>query len=157
MTITTVFGSTDNYVKGGVEITGNEEAKDYLFSNMFEVAGKARPWERIVIAKNLENTIECVRAEGLSPWYLCGHDETALVMQGGMETHFIKPADPNLAPPAEQEGSIRLESEPEGLAMGHVQGATGPLVPVAGGGRLPVSRHCSERASVANPVGRGIH
>lgn len=128
MAITTVFGSIDNYVKGGVEITGNEEAKDYLFSNMFEVAGKARPWERIVIAKNLENTIECVRAEGLSPWYLCRHDETALVMQGGVETHFIKPADPNLAPAAEQAGSIRLESKPAGAAMGHVKAQRGHLV-----------------------------
>ena len=128
MAITTVFGSIDNYVKGGVEITGNEEAKDYLFSNMFEVAGKAQPWQRIVIAKNLENTIECVRADGLSPWYLCNHDETALVMQGGVETHFIKPADPNLAPAAEQDGSIRLESEPAGAAMGHVKAQRGHLI-----------------------------
>ena len=70
MPITTVFGSIDSYEKGGVEITGNEEARDYLFSNMFEVAGNAESWERIVIAKNLENTIECIRAEGDSPWYV---------------------------------------------------------------------------------------
>ena len=73
-------------------------------------------------------TIECVRAEGSSPWYVCGHDGTALVMQGGVKTHFIKPADPNLAPAPEQAGSIRLENEPEGLTMGHVKAQRGHLV-----------------------------
>ena len=105
MSVTTVFGSIDKYDKGGVEITGNEEARDYLFSNMFEVAGNAQPWERIVVAKNLENTVEVIRAEGDSPWYICGHDETALLMQGSMEAHFIQPAHGGLVPPR-REGRI---------------------------------------------------
>lgn len=128
MSVTTVFGSIDNYDKGGVEITGNEEARDYLFSNMFEVAGNAEPWERIVVAKNLENTIECIRAEGDSPWYICSHDETALLMQGKMDAHFIKPADRGLAPAEDKEGSVRLSGRPEGQVMGHVKAARGHMV-----------------------------
>ena len=128
MAVTTVFGSIDNYEKGGVEITGNEEARDYLFSNMYEVAGNAEPWERVVIAKNLENTIECIRAEGDSPWYICSHDETALLMQGSMETCFIKPADSGLVPAGDKEGSVKLAGRPEGRAMGHVNATKGHLV-----------------------------
>ena len=128
MSVTTVFGSIDSYSKGGVEITGNEEARDYLFSNMFEVAGNAEPWERIVIAKNLENTVEVIRAEGDSPWYVCSHDETALLMQGSMETRFIQPADGGLVPPEEKEGSVKLAGQPEGQVMGHVKATRGHLV-----------------------------
>lgn len=128
MSVTTVFGSIDNYEKGGVEITGNEDARDYLFSNMFEVAGNAGPWERTVIAKNLENTIECIRAEGDSPWYVCGHDETALLMQGSMEVRFIQPADRALVPPEDKEGSVKLPGQPDGRAMGHVNATRGHLV-----------------------------
>ena len=128
MSVTTVFGSIDNYSKGGVEITGNEDARDYLFSNMFEVAGNAEPWERTVIAKNLENTIECIRAEGESPWYVCSHDETALLMQGSMEVRFVQPADSGLVPPEEKEGSVQMDGQPEGRAMGHVNATRGHLV-----------------------------
>lgn len=123
----TVFGSIEDYVKGGVEITGKEDAKDYLFSNMYEVASKATPWERIVIAKNLENTIEVIRAEGESPWYLCGHDETALLMQGAMQTHFIQPEDSSLIPPEEKEGSIKLAQAPAGRTMGQVNSTRGHM------------------------------
>ena len=128
MSVTTIFGSIDNYEKGGVEITGNEDARDYLFSNMFEVAGNAGPWERTVIAKNLENTIECIRAEGDSPWYVCSHDETALLMQGSMEVRFIQPADRALVPPEDKEGSVKLPGQPDGRAMGHVNATRGHLV-----------------------------
>ena len=127
MSITTVFGSIDNFTRGGVEITGSEEARDYLFSNMFEVAANAHPWERTVIARNLENTIECIRAEGDSPWYICAHDETALLMQGSMETRFIKPTDSNLAPEAGKEGSRRLPGQPPGQLMGRVKATRGHL------------------------------
>ena len=128
MSVTTVFGSIDDYDKGGVEITGNENARDYLFSNMYEVAGKAEPWERIVIAKNLENTIECIRAEGDSPWYICGHDETALLMQGSMAVRFIQPVDRGLIPAEEREGSVKLAGRPAGREMGYVNASRGHLI-----------------------------
>ena len=133
MPVTTVFGSIDNYSKGGVEITGNEDARDYLFSNMFEAAGNAEPWERTVIAKNLENTIECIRAEGDSPWYVCSHDETALLMQGSMEVRFVQPADRGLVPAGDKEGSVKLAGQPDGRTMGHVNATRGHLVLLPGG------------------------
>lgn len=88
MSTATRFASMDDYARGGVEIIGADVAPRYLFSNMFEVASKSRPWERVVVAKNLEFTIECARAEGDSPWYICAHDETCLVMQGELENPF---------------------------------------------------------------------
>jgi len=128
MNAATKFGSLDDYAKGGVEIIGKDAAKRYLFSNMFEVAGKAQAWERVVVAKNLEFTIEVSRAEGDSPWYACAHDETALLVDGALDVHFIKPSDPNVLPPADSEGAVRLGAEPEGARMGHVVARRGHLV-----------------------------
>lgn len=127
MTAQTTFASIDDYAKGGVEITGKDEASRYLFSNMFEVASNAQPWERVVVAKNLEFTIEATRAEGESPWYTCAHDETALLMQGAMEIHFIKPTDGSVSPPEDKEGAIRLDGEPQGAKMGHIVASRGHL------------------------------
>ncbi len=64
----TQFGSLDNYQKGGVEVI-NDDPKHYVFSNVFEVAGKFKPYERVAVGKNLRYVIEAVRAEGNSPWY----------------------------------------------------------------------------------------
>lgn len=127
MDVRTVFGSIADYAKGGVEITGREEPSRYLFSNMFEVAANAKPWERIVVAKNLEFTIEVARAEGKSPWYACAHDETVLSMEGTMAVHFIKPADTGVVPPEDKEGAVRLAGEPPGEKMGHVVASRGHL------------------------------
>jgi len=121
MTTATHFASMEAFEKGGVEIVGAESPKRYLFSNLFEVAGQSRPCERVVIAKNLEFTIECVRAEGDSPWYICSHDETVLAMEGEMTVHFIAPGDSGLRPPEDKQGAIRLGREPAGRTMGHVK------------------------------------
>ena len=40
----TQFGSLDNYQKGGVEVI-NDDAKHYVFSNVFEVASKFKPYD----------------------------------------------------------------------------------------------------------------
>src|SRR5215471_18320824 len=90
---TTVFGSLDNYRKGGIDII-DDNPKNYVFSNIFEVASKAKPYERIAVAKNFEYVIEAVRAEGTSPWFTCGHDEFALCMDGRIEVHLVKLAKP---------------------------------------------------------------
>ena len=58
---TTVFGSLDSYTKGGVELI-NDDARHYAFSNMFEVAAKSKPWEKVAVAKNFEYVLEAVRA-----------------------------------------------------------------------------------------------
>jgi hypothetical protein len=70
---TTDFGSLANYKKGGV-IPIAEDPKRFVFSNLFEVANKSAAWERVVIGKNFEYTIEVARAEGTSPWYTAAHD-----------------------------------------------------------------------------------
>jgi len=127
MTTATHFASMEAFEKGGVEIVGAESPKRYLFSNLFEVAGQSRPWERVVVAKNLEFTIECVRAEGDSPWYICSHDETVLAMEGEMTVHFIAPGDSGLRPPEDKQGAIRLGREPAGRTMGHVKMKRGHL------------------------------
>jgi len=66
----TRFGSLDSYEKGGVDVI-NDDPKNYAFSNIFEVASRARPFQQIVVAKNFEYVLEVVRAEGTSGWRAC--------------------------------------------------------------------------------------
>ena len=40
---TTELGSLDDYRKGGVHII-NDDPRNYVFSNVFEVAGKSAPF-----------------------------------------------------------------------------------------------------------------
>ena len=124
MSTATRFASTDDYVKGGVEIIGADSAPRYLFSNMFEVASKAQAWERVVVARSLEFTIECASAEGESPWFICAHDETCLVMQGDIDIHFIAA---ETRPAADSNGAQRVAGVPAGANMGHVRLARGHM------------------------------
>ena len=64
---TTVFGSLDNFDKGAVELI-NDDARHYAFSNVFDVASKSKPWEKVAVAKNFEYVLEAIRAEGQSAW-----------------------------------------------------------------------------------------
>jgi hypothetical protein len=127
MSTATRFASIDDFVKGGVEIIGNDGAPRYLFSNMFEVAKQSRPWERVVVAKNLEFTIECARAEGDSPWFLCSHDETCLVMQGQIDIHFLALAEADVQHNTAPVGAVQLASAPAGTKMGYVSLQRGHL------------------------------
>src|SRR5918912_1706275 len=90
----TEFGSIHNYKKGGVTVI-DDDAKKYVFSNMFEVASKAKPYERTAVAKNFEYVIESVRAEGTSPWYTTAHDEFVISMDGRVEVRLLKLDDPD--------------------------------------------------------------
>ena len=85
----THFGSLNNFEKGGVEVI-NDDAKNYVFSNIYEVASKAEPYEKIAVGKNLKYVLEAVRAEGTSPWYTASHDESAIVMDGEVEIRLVK-------------------------------------------------------------------
>jgi hypothetical protein len=51
--VKTVFGSLANYQKGGVQII-HDDPKNYVFSNVFEVAEKSKPYERVVVGKNFD-------------------------------------------------------------------------------------------------------
>jgi hypothetical protein len=113
----TVFGSLKDYTKGTIELVSGE-ARHYVFSNIFEVASKAQPYERIVVGKNLEYVQEIMRAEGVSPWFSCGHDEFALCMDGEITVDFIKMKHP---PNAGKNGAVLAGDAPEGVPMGHVK------------------------------------
>ena len=93
----TRFGSLAHYEKGGVEVI-KDDARNYVFSNVFEVASKARPYEKVAVGKNIEYVIEAIRAEGTSGWRVACQDEFALVMDGEVEVRLWKPDDATLAP-----------------------------------------------------------
>lgn len=114
---TTEFGSLANYRKGGVRLI-NDDPKNYVFSNIFEVAANAALFERVCVAKNMEYVVEIMRVEGGSPWFAAPHDEFALVMDGDVRVELNKLADG--APDTEQDGAILLAGEPNGKKMGHV-------------------------------------
>ena len=114
----TVFGSLDNFRKGGVDII-DDDPKNYAFSNVFEVAARSRPYERVAVGKNFEYVIEAVRADGASPWYGAAHDEFALCMDGKVVVELVKLADPS-AVPAGSGGAVRLAGAPEGRKMGRI-------------------------------------
>jgi hypothetical protein len=114
----TVFGSLSQYEKGGVEVV-DDNPKYYVFSNVFEVASKSKPYDKICVGKNLKYVIEAVRAEGDSPWFSASHDEAALCMDGEVEVHFVKPEQPQV--PETKEGSVKLSGVPKGQKMGWVK------------------------------------
>lgn len=114
----TVFGSLADYRKGGVEVI-EDDPRNYVFSNVFEVASRAAPYERVVVGKNMEYVIEAVRAEGISPWFACAHDEFALCMDGTVEVHLLKPDTAVVE--AGAEGARRVEEPPPGRKMGKLR------------------------------------
>jgi len=121
----TRFGSLAHYEKGGVEII-DDNPKNYAFSNIFEVASRSKPYEKVAVGKNLEYVLEAIRAEGTSEWRTAAHDEFALVMDGEVEIRLRKLDDPSVVP-ADKQGSIRLRSEPKGTLMGTVRARRGHM------------------------------
>ncbi|HUM18006.1 MAG TPA: hydroxyquinol 1,2-dioxygenase [Candidatus Nitrosotalea sp.] len=126
----TRFGSLRHYEKGGVEVI-KDDPRNYVFSNVFEVAAKAKPYEKVAVGKNIEYVIEAIRAEGTSEWRVAAQDEFALVMDGEVEVRLVKPDDPSLVP-AGSHGSIPLAAAPAGRKMGRVRARRGhmTLLPV---------------------------
>ena len=113
----TQFGSLDHFEKGQVQAI-DDDVRHYAFSNCFEIASKARPYERVVFGQNQIYVLECVRAEGTSPWYTCAHDEFALVMDGEVEVHLVKLGAEQTVPDPEHEGAVLVKGEPKGQKMG---------------------------------------
>ena len=74
----TRFGSLAHYEKGGVEVI-NDDARNYVFSNLFEVASKSKPYEKVAVGKNIEYVIEAIRTEG----------EWSLLFYGGEYSHAV--------------------------------------------------------------------
>lgn len=139
---TTRFGSLADYDRGQVVIV-DDDPRNYAFSNVFEVASSAAPFEKIAVAKNLEYVLEVVRVEGESPWRTCVHDEFALVMDGTVTFSFVDLDGQEIARP--ERGSIALGSDPTGPAMGTVVAGHGHMALLPAGSAY---RYSSESPAV---------
>ncbi len=113
----TKFGSLERFEKGGVQII-DDNVKNYAFSNCFEVASNARPYEKVVFGQNQIYVLEALRAEGTSAWFTCAHDEFALCMDGEVEIHLVKLDAEQIVPDAEHNGAVLVKGEPQGRKMG---------------------------------------
>jgi hypothetical protein len=116
----TVFASLETYVKGTIE-TVDDDPKHYAFSNLFEVAARSQPYEKVVVALNLDYVLETLRAEGLSDWYAAAHDEFAIVMDGEVQVELVKLDAAERIVPADKQGSVRVPGTPLGKKMGYIK------------------------------------
>lgn len=116
----TRFGALDDYEKGYIEII-NDKPRNYAFSNVFEVASGAQPYEKVAVAKNLEYVIEAIRAEGTSGWMAASHDEFCIVMDGEVEVEYVKLNHPDEVVAPGKSGTVAVESEPDGRRMGSIR------------------------------------
>jgi hypothetical protein len=128
--LTTRFGSLRRYEKGGVEVI-SDDPRNYVFSNVFEVASRAKPFEKVAVGKNIEYVIEAIRVEGTSGWRAPAQDEFALVMDGEVEIRLTKLDDPGVVPKGTN-GSVAIVGTPAGRKMGVVRARRGhmTLLPV---------------------------
>jgi quercetin dioxygenase-like cupin family protein len=122
--VQTVFASLDNFQKGGVQPI-NDDPRNYAFSNIFEVASKAEPYEKIAVGKNIKYVLEAIRAEGTSPWFTASHDEAALVMDGEVEIRLVKLDEKIVS--EQHEGTTMLEGKPNGKRMGEIVASRGHM------------------------------
>lgn len=116
-TYTTRFGSLAAFEKGGVQNIA-DDVRNYAFSNCFEIASKARPYEKVVFGQNQIYVLEAIRAEGSSPWFTCAHDEFTLCMDGEVDVHLVKLDAEQTVPDAEHNGAVLVKGEPKGAHMG---------------------------------------
>jgi hypothetical protein len=112
---TTVTGSLGRYEKGRLTII-DDDPKHYCFSNIFEVAAKARPYEKTAVARNLEYVVEAIRAEGASDWQICNHDEFVVLMDGEVTITFVEPGTAITV----KDGTQKLSGPPTGRRIGRV-------------------------------------
>ncbi|MFY2822482.1 hypothetical protein [Ruegeria sp. MALMAid1280] len=129
---TTDFASIDEYESGSITVISEDNKKNYVFSNMYEVAAKSAPYERVAVAKNFEYVIESTRAEGTSPWYTAAHDEFAVAMDYPVTVELVKLEDPDAVVDPESEGAHKLSGDPQGPKMGTIKLSRGhmALLPV---------------------------
>ena len=116
MTFHTRFGSLADFRKGGVEVI-DDNPKHYVFSNVFEVASRSKPWERVAVAKNFEYVIEAAQAAGESPYWSSRHDEFVLCMDGEVEVELHRLDQPARGV-EDRDGAHRLDALPPSKRMG---------------------------------------
>ena len=123
MAYVTRLASLDDYEKGGVEII-DDDPKNYAFSNIFEVASRAKPFEQVAVGKNFEYVLEVVRVEGVSGWRACSHDQSALVLDGEVEFTLRTLNAAESLPP---NGSVGVAAGATDTAMGRIAARRGHL------------------------------
>ena len=123
MAYTTRLASLASYEKGGVEVI-DDDPKNYAFSNIFEAASLAKPFELIAVAKNFEYVLEAVRVEGISGWRAAAHDQSALVLDGEVEFTFRTLRDGEALP---ESGSAGVPVDAAETLMGRVVARRGHL------------------------------
>lgn len=116
-TYVTKFASLNDFSKGEIDVI-SDNPKHYAFSNIFEVASGARPWEKVAVGKNMEYVLEVILAEGTSEWRTCAHDEFPLCMDGEVTVELLQLDTPQVAP--DKQGSVALAGEPTGQPMGRI-------------------------------------
>lgn len=122
----TKFGSLESYVKGGIEIVDGDP-KHYAFSNMYDVANRSRPYEKVIVGMNRQYVLEAIRAEGTSEWRTAPHDEFALVMDGEVTVRLFKLDSPRDHHDPGDGGSRRIEGQPKGEPMGVIKAKRGHM------------------------------
>lgn len=138
----TRFGSLAAFEKGGVQII-DDNVKNYAFSNCFEIASKAKPYERVVFGQNQIYVLETLRAEGTSPWFTCAHDEFALCMDGAVDIHLVKLDAAQTIADAEKNGAVLVKGEPQGQKMGWMT--------IRRGHQALLPKHCAYQFRAAQP------
>jgi hypothetical protein len=90
---TPLSASMSHYTKGGVDIVDpRENIKRYVYSNVYEISARAKPYDKLAVAKNGPYVVECIVAEGVMPtWQLQPHDEFILCLEGEVRVDFIEP------------------------------------------------------------------
>src|SRR2546428_1553389 len=106
----TRFGSLAHYEKGGVEII-DDDPKRYAFSNIFEVASRAKPYEKVAVGKNMQYALEAIRAEGTSEWRGAAPHQVAPLLEGPVRGRLVQLSHPPLGPP-HPDGPGRLPAQP---------------------------------------------
>src|SRR5258708_38541183 len=105
----TAFGSLDKYERGQLTVI-DDDPKHYCYSNVFEVASRSSPYDKIAVARNLEYVLEAIRAEGTSDWLAANHDAFVLVMDGEVTVSFVAPG--GSAPAPGKDATQRLARRP---------------------------------------------
>jgi hypothetical protein len=121
MSYKTMMGSLDSYTKGSIDL--NDDLKHYAFSNIYEICSTSSPWERIMVASNLEYCAEVARAEGTSPWFRAPHDEFAIIMDGEVEFEFYQLEEDEKA--THEAGAEIMSGNPKGKRMGKITARRG--------------------------------
>jgi hypothetical protein len=120
----TRFGTLAEHPSGHVR-TIADDARRYVFSNIFKTAAAAEPGRRTVVAVNQEYVLEVMRLDGEGAWWAAGHDEFALVMDGEVEVSLLRPA--TLQVEADADGAHLLAARPDGEPMGTIGARRGHL------------------------------